>query len=60
MMEAEEMIRLSLISYELGEIGYEEHAKNLENAFAVKKAYSRALEKYNQTIIKLKQIKGEL
>ena len=60
MPEAEEMTRLSLVSYELGEIGYEEHARNLENTLAVKKAYSEALEKYNQTIIKLKHIKGEL
>ena len=60
MPEAEEMVRLSLVSYELGEIGYEEHARNLENALAVKKAHSEALEQYNQTIIKLKHIKGEL
>ena len=60
MPEAEEMVRLSLVSYELGEVGYEEHARNLENALAVKSAYAEALEKYNQTIIKLKHIKGEL
>ena len=60
MPEAEEMVRLSLVSYELGEIGYEEHARNLENALAVKKAHLEALEQYNQTIIKLNHIKGEL
>lgn len=58
--EAEEMVRLSLVSYELGEVGYEEHARNLENALAVRRAYSEALETLNQTIIKLKHIKGEL
>lgn len=58
--EAEEMLRLSLVSYELGEIGYEEHARNLENIIAVKRAYCGALEKYNQTILKLKRIKGQL
>lgn len=60
MPEAEEMTRLSLVSYELGEIGYEEHARNLESSLAVKRAYSDALERYNQTIIKLKHIKGTL
>lgn len=60
MPEAEEMVRLSLVSYELGEVGYEEHARNLENVLAVKRAYAEALERYNQTIIKLKRIKGEL
>ncbi|MCH5178538.1 MAG: TolC family protein [Prevotellaceae bacterium] len=58
--EAEEMLRLSLVSYELGEIGYEEHARNLENIISVKRTYSEALEKYNQTILKLKRIKGQL
>ena len=57
--EAEEMTRLSLVSYELGEIGYEEHARNLEATLAVKRAYYEALDKYNQTVIKLKHIKGE-
>lgn len=60
MPEAEEMVRLSLVSYELGEIGYEEHARNLENSLAVKRSYSEALDRYNQTVIKLKHIKGEL
>ena len=60
MPEAEEMVRLSLVSYELGEVGYEEHARNLENVLAVKRASAEALERYNQTIIKLKRIKGEL
>ena len=60
MPEAEEMVRLSLVSYELGEVGYEEHARNLENVLAVKRAYAETLERYNQTIIKLKRIKGEL
>ena len=58
--EAEEMEHLSTVSYELGEIGYEEHARNLESALAVRRACSEAIEKYNQTIIKLKHIKGEL
>ena len=60
MPEAQEIARLSLVSYELGEVGYEEHARNLENALAVKKAYLEAHEKYNQTIIKLKHLRGEL
>lgn len=57
--EAEETARLSLVSYELGEIGYEEHARNLETTLAVKRTYAEALDKYNQTIVKLKHIKGE-
>ena len=57
--EAEEMMRLSLVSYELGEIGYEEHARHLEATLAVKRTYAEALDKYNQTIVKLKHIKGE-
>ena len=57
--EADEMTHLSLVSYELGEIGYEEHARNLETALAVKRTCAETLDKYNQTIIKLKHIKGE-
>ena len=60
LLEAEEMVRLSVVSYELGEIGYEEHASHLEKSFAVRRAYLEAVERYNQTIIKLKHIKGEL
>ena len=60
MPEAAEITRLSLVSYELGEIGYEEHARNLSTSLEVKRAYADALERYNQTIIKLKHIKGEL
>lgn len=58
MPEAEEMVRLSLVSYELGDIGYEEHARNLEATLAVKRANAEAIETYNQTLIKLKHIKG--
>ena len=57
--EAEEMTRLSLVSYELGEIGYEEHARNLETALAVKRTYAETLNNHNQIIVKLKHIKGE-
>lgn len=60
MPEAEEIARLSAVSYELGEIGYEEHARNLESTLAVRRACAEAIEKYNQTVIKLKHIKGEL
>ena len=60
MPEAAEMTRLSMVSYELGEIGYEEHARSLSSSLEVKRAYADALERYNQTIIKLKHIKGEL
>lgn len=58
--EAEEMTRLSLVSYELGEIGYEEHARNLANSIAAKRAYCETIERYNRIILKLKRIKGLL
>lgn len=58
--EAEEMLRLSTVSYELGEIGYEEYARNLENVYAVSRAYAEAINTYNQTVIKLKHLQGTL
>lgn len=58
--EAREMARLSRVSYRYGEIGYEELIRNLESYYAVKKAYADAIENYNQIVIKLKHIKGEL
>ena len=55
-----EIARLSTVSYELGEIGYDEHARNLENLNNVKRAYAEAIENYNQIVIKMKYIQGVL
>jgi cobalt-zinc-cadmium resistance protein CzcA len=56
--QADEIIRISQISYKLGEIGYVEYIQNLTIAFDTKLRYLEALNFYNQAIIQLNYING--
>lgn len=56
--QAEEIIRISQISYKLGEIGYVEYIQNLNQAFDTKLRYLDALNLYNQAIIELNYVTG--
>ncbi|HEV8079708.1 MAG TPA: CusA/CzcA family heavy metal efflux RND transporter [Chitinophagaceae bacterium] len=57
--QADEIIRISQISYKLGEIGYMEYIQNLTMAFDTKLKYLEALNFYNQTIIELNYVNGK-
>jgi cobalt-zinc-cadmium resistance protein CzcA len=56
--QADEIIRISQISYKLGEIGYVEYIQNLTMAFDTKLKYLEALNLYNQAIIELNYVTG--
>ncbi len=56
--QADEIIRISEISYRLGEIGYVEYIQNLTMAFDTKLKYLEALNLYNQAIIELNYVSG--
>ena len=57
--QADEIIRISQISYKLGEIGYMEYIQNLTMAFDTKIKYLEALNLYNQAIIELNYVNGK-
>jgi cobalt-zinc-cadmium resistance protein CzcA len=57
--QADQIIRISQISYKLGEIGYMEYIQNLTMAFDTKLNYSEALNLYNQAIIELNYVTGK-
>jgi cobalt-zinc-cadmium resistance protein CzcA len=56
--QSNEIIRISQISYKLGEIGYVEYIQNLTTAFETKLAYLEALNTYNQAIIELNYVRS--
>lgn len=56
--QADEIIRISQVSYKLGEIGYVEYTQNLTTAFDTKLSYLNALNLYNQAIIELNYVNG--
>jgi len=56
--QSDEIIRISQISYRLGEIGYVEYIQNLTQAFETKLKYLDALNLYNQSIIELNYVNG--
>ena len=57
--QADEIIRISQISYKLGEIGYVEYIQNLTMAFDTKLKYLEALNLYNRAIIELNYVNGK-
>lgn len=58
--QANEIARLAKVSYELGEIGYIEYIENMQTAADIRLEYLECIDKYNQSIIKLRTIKGIL
>ena len=57
--QADEIVRISQISYKLGEIGYVEYIQNLTMAFDTKLKYLEALNLYNQAIIELNYVNAK-
>lgn len=56
--QAEEIARISQISYEKGEINYIEYIQNLETAVGIYLQYTNAVNDYNQTVITLNYLQG--
>ena len=56
--QADEIIRISQISFKLGEIGYMEYIQNLTMAFETKLKYIEAVNLYNKAIIDLNYLNG--
>ena len=57
--QADEQIRISQVSFNLGEIGYIEYIQNISGAIQVKLAYLETVSRLNQSAIQLQFIKGE-
>ncbi|MCX2477546.1 CusA/CzcA family heavy metal efflux RND transporter [Pedobacter sp. MC2016-15] len=56
---ADEQIRITQVSFHLGEIGYIEYIQNIAGAIQVKLTYLETLSQLNQSAIQLQFIKGE-
>lgn len=57
-IQADDITRISQISYEKGEIGYVEYIQNLKTAVEIHLQRANAVNEYNQTIIMLNYIQG--
>ena len=57
--EANEMIRIARVSYELGDIGYVEYVQNLETAAEIMLGHAEALNRYNIVITKLNFLQSD-
>jgi len=56
--QADDITRISQISYEKGEIGYVEYIQNLKTAVEIHLQRTNAVNDYNQTIIMLNYVQG--
>ncbi|MDR0763260.1 MAG: TolC family protein [Bacteroidales bacterium] len=57
--QAEEISRMSQLSYEKGEIGYIEYIQNLETVTELHLQFANAVNNYNQSIITLNYLRGD-
>ena len=53
---ADEIKRISLVSYELGDIDYLEYISNIKTAYALYREYADCINEYNQKVISLNLI----
>lgn len=56
--QANELVRISQLSYEKGDIGYVEYVQNLQTAVSILDQYAEAINNYNQAVITLKYLQG--
>lgn len=57
---AEEQIRAATLGYREGEVDYVAFTQNLNQAITVREDYLNSLEQYNQAVIELNRLSGEL
>ena len=60
LLQAAEVLKSAATSYRLGSISYYVYLQNIEQAFTIELNYLEALKNYNQSILYLKYLKGEL
>lgn len=58
--QAEELSRLSSVEYENGEISYVEYVDALQECIDMKMKHAAAINDYNQVVVTLMQLKGDL
>lgn len=56
--QADEIARISQVSYEKGAIGYMEYIQNLQTAVDIRNAYAAAVNEYNQAVINLRYVQN--
>ena len=57
--QADEQLRITQVSFDLGEIGYVEYIQNISSAIQNKLSYITAVDHLNQSAIQLQFLKGE-
>lgn len=57
--QADEQIRITQVSFNLGEIGYMEYIQNISGAIQTKLTYLETISRLNQSAIQIQFIKGE-
>jgi cobalt-zinc-cadmium resistance protein CzcA len=57
--QADEQLRITQVSFNLGEIGYIEYIQNIAAAVQIKLAYIEAVSRLNQSAIQLQFLRGE-
>ncbi|MCU0416937.1 MAG: TolC family protein [Cytophagaceae bacterium] len=60
LLQAAEVLKSAATSYRLGSIGYYAYLMNIEQAFTIERNYLEALKNYNQSILYVNYLKGEL
>jgi cobalt-zinc-cadmium resistance protein CzcA len=55
---ADELLKVSRLSYEKGEMGYVEYVRNISQSLDTKLQYLETLNQYNQAVIRLNYLKG--
>src|SRR3989304_1714458 len=56
--QADEILKVSQLSYSKGEIGYVEYIQSITQAISIKSEYLNSLNQYNQTIININYLTG--
>jgi len=56
--QADELVRISQLSYEKGDIGYVEYVQNLQTAVNIRELCAAAKNDYNQAVITIKYLQG--
>lgn len=57
--QADDISRISQISYEKGEINYIEYIQNLKSAVEIQLQFANAVNDYNQAVILLNYLQGK-
>ncbi|MCC6690997.1 MAG: TolC family protein, partial [Bacteroidia bacterium] len=59
LQQAGDILKVAVLSYQKGEIGYVEYVQNLSQALGIKTQYLQALNQLNQTVIDINYLTGK-